>query len=169
MSTPHKKFKSLLLTPKGFKDKDLNLERYSTSLSEDTKRIINKFEFEVGKLYRTTPGPIQVRLVSFEEPFTYKTNVYKKELIKELYGTDDYNVKNKMNDSFTRKESLLPNIQFISIPKKTHLVFLESAIAFWESKESYVGMFYWCFLYGDIKIIYESTQFHSAYNTFFPV
>jgi hypothetical protein len=169
MSTPHKKFKSLLLTPKGFKDKDLNLERYSTSLSEDTKRIINKFEFEVGKLYRTTPGPIQVRLVSFEEPFTYKTNVYKKELIKELYGTEDYSVKNKMNDSFTRKESLLPNIQFISIPKKTHLVFLESAIAFWESKESYVGMFYWCFLYGDIKIIYESTQFHSAYNTFFPV
>ena len=80
MSTPHKKFKSLLLTPKGFKDKDLNLERYSTSLSEDTKRIINKFEFEVGKLYRTTPGPIQVRLVHLKSLLLIKQTYIKKSL-----------------------------------------------------------------------------------------
>lgn len=168
MLTPHKKFRTLLLNPDNFKGIDPYLEKYCSNLSQDTINLINNFDFEIGKLYKTISGPIKMRIVPFSEPFFMRENLYKKELIKLIYETDSTAIENKPN-YFSTSGPIFNPIKFISIPKKTGLVFLQSAITFWQSGTDSVSMFYWCFLYGDQKIVYESTQFHSAYNTFFPV
>lgn len=168
MLIPHKKFRKLLLTPDGFKNIDPQLEKYSYYLDKDSRKQISLFDFEVGKLYRTISGPIKMRLVPFTEPFSARENLYKKDLVNLIYETNDSAIENKPN-FFSVSGTTFNPIKFISIPKKTGLVFLQSAITFWQSGNDSISMFYWCFLYGDTKIIYESSQFHSAYNTFFPV